>query len=98
MYNERYEDARNLIREDNMKMPGQYVFPDPDDRSKNDPCIIVENKRVLGIYNQAHPDEEDMQKVMPKVQTWFSEKATEKGWDNARFVGGQCILENEFKK
>lgn len=43
-----------------MKMAGQYVFPDPDDRSKNDPCIIVNNKKVLGIYNQAHPDEENM--------------------------------------
>lgn len=79
-------------------MAGQYVFPDPDDRSKNDPCIIVENKRVLGIYNQAHPDEENMQKVTQKVQDWFKRKAEENRWDNIRFSGGQCILENEFKK
>ena len=78
-------------------MPGQYVFPDPDDRSKNDPCIIVNNKKVLGIYNQAHPDEENMQKVTPKVQDWFKEKSIELGWDESKFSGGQCILENHFK-
>lgn len=44
-----------------MKMAGQYVFPDPDDRSKNDPSIIVSSKKVLGIYNQEHETEENMQ-------------------------------------
>lgn len=79
-----------------MKM-AKYVFPDPNDRSKNDPCVIVNNKKVLGLYNQAHPDEEDMQKVMDKVQTWVKDTATEKGWDEVKFAGGQCILENNFK-
>ena len=80
-----------------MKMAGQYVFPDPNDRSKNDPCVIVDNKRVLGIYNQAHPEEENMQKVTDKVQEWFKKEAEERGWDNSKFAGGQCILENLFK-
>ena len=81
-----------------MKMAGQYVFPDPDDRSKNDPCIIVSSKKVLGIYNQEHETEENMLKVTQKVQDWFSSKATELGWDDSKFSGGQCILENHFKK
>ena len=79
-------------------MPGHYVFPDPNDRSKNDPCVIVDNKKVLGIYNQEHPDEENMQKVTDKVQEWFNEKADELGWDESKFAGGQCILENHFVK
>lgn len=81
-----------------MKMPRLYVFPDPDDRSKNDPSIIVSSKKVLGIYNQEHENDENMQKVTQKVQDWFTEKAKESGWDDVRFSGGQCILENEFKK
>lgn len=81
-----------------MKMSRKYVFPDPDDRSKNDPSIIVNSKKVLGIYNQEHEEEENMQKVTQKVQEWFRSKATESGWDDVRFSGGQCILENEFKK
>lgn len=80
-----------------MKM-GHYIFPDPDDRSKNNPCFIVNTKKVLGIYNQEHPENEDMQKVTPKVQEWFKNKATDYGWDEAKFSGGQCILENHFSK
>lgn len=80
-----------------MSMSRLYVFPDPDDRSKNDPSIIVSSKKVLGIYNQEHDDEENMQKVTQKVQDWFKDKAETKGWDDVRFSGGQCILENEFK-
>ena len=80
-----------------MGMSRKYVLPDPNDRSKNDPNIIVESKRVLGLYNQEHTEEDDMQKVTTKVQDWFTEKATEAGWDEIKFSGGQCILGNEFK-
>ena len=75
-----------------------YVFPDPDDRSKNDPNIIVSSKKVLGLYNQEHEPDEHMQKVTQKVQDWFREKANNKGWDEISFSSGQCILKNEFKK
>lgn len=81
-----------------MKMAGKYVFPDPNDRSKNNPCTIMDNKKVLGIYNQGHSEDEDMQKVTDKVQDWIREKAEELGWDEIKFAGGQCILENHFKK
>lgn len=79
-----------------MKM-AKYVFPDPNNRSKNDPCIIIETKMVLGLYNQAHDDEE-MQKVTEKVQKWITEQAECNGWDEATFVGSQCILKNKFIK
>lgn len=79
-----------------MKMSRKYVFPDPNDRSKNDPSIIISSKKVLGIYNQENEDEE-MQKVTQKVQDWFSKKSTDAGWDEVSFSGGQCILKNSFK-
>jgi len=79
-------------------MIGQCAFPDPDDRSKNDPCVVVNNERVLRIYNQTHPDEENVTKVTDKVQDWFKNKAETVGWDEIKFIGGQCILENHFKK
>ena len=74
----------------------KYILPDPDDRSKNDPCIIMDTKKVLGLYNQSHDDEE-MQKVTPKVQEWTIAEAQKNGWDEARFIGNQCLLENKFK-
>lgn len=81
-----------------MKRLKKFVFPDPDDRTKNDPCVIVLNQRVIGIYNHGHNNDEKIHKVNQKVQDWFKEKAINNGWDNVRFSGGQCILENEFKK
>lgn len=81
-----------------MKMSRKYVFPDPNDRSKNDPCTIVDSKKVLGLYNQEHRDDEDMQKVTQKVQDWCKDKAEQAGWDEVSFSGGQCILKNNFTK
>lgn len=57
----------------------------------------MDTKKVLGLYNQCHEDE-DMQKVTQKVQDWTIEQATKSGWDEAKFIGSQCILENKFSK
>lgn len=82
-----------------MKMARPYVFPDPDDRSKNNPAIIVSSEQVIGLYNQLNKDGDEMQRVTPKVQEWFITEAKEnQGWDDARFAGNQCILENKFEK
>ena len=78
-------------------MPRPFVFPDPDDRSKNDPSVIASSQQVLGLYNQEN-DEEEMQRVTKKVQDWFIERAKQEGWDEASFSGNQCILKNTFKK
>lgn len=74
-------------------MSRPHSFPDPDDRSPNDPSVIVTSEQVLGIYNRAHANEESkMQKVTTKVQEWFTEQAYEQGWNNVEFAGNQCIL------
>ena len=81
-----------------MKMARPYAFPDPNDRSKNNPAIIVSSEQVIGLYNQLNKEGDEMQRVTPKVQDWFIKEATEnQGWDDARFAGSQCILENLFK-
>lgn len=78
-----------------MNIARPYAFPDPDDRSKNNPAIIVSSEQVIGLYNQFNKDGDDIQRVMPKVQDWFVKEAKEnQGWDEAKFVGNQCILEN----
>lgn len=81
-----------------MKMARPYVFPDPNDRSKNNPAVIVSSEQVIGLYNQMNEDGDEMQRVTPKVQEWFIKEATKnQAWDEARFAGNQCILENKFK-
>lgn len=79
-------------------MARPYVFPDPDDRSKNDPSYIVSSQQVLGIYNQENDDQDEMQKVTKKVQDWFLEQAAARGWDDYHFAGNQCILQSKFTK
>lgn len=71
-------------------MSRPYVFPDPNDRSPNDPSIIVSTEQVLGIYNQ--DCDEDMQRVTAKVMDWFKSEALAYKWDEVTFVGNQCIL------
>ena len=76
-------------------MPRPYVFPDPNDRSPNNPSVIVSSQQVLGLYNAGNS--ERMDKVTDKVRSWFTNAAKEKGWDGAQFSGGQCFLTKEFK-
>lgn len=74
-----------------------YAFPDPNDRSKNDPSFIVSSQQVIGIYNQYNDEDDEMQRVTKKVQDWFLGYSKEQGWDEASFSGNQCILKNNFK-
>lgn len=43
-----------------MRMSRLFVFPDPDDRSKNNPAIIVTSEQVIGLYNQYNKDGEEV--------------------------------------
>lgn len=73
-------------------MAKKYVFPDPDDRSVNSPSVLLEKKKVLGLYNQEHPEEEDMERVTEKVQKWVDSEARNEGWNQTENVGGGQIL------
>lgn len=78
-------------------MARPFVFPDPNDRSANDPSFIVSPTQVLGIYKQYTGEE--MKRITSKVQDWFCEKAIQEyAWDEARFSGNQCILEVNLQK
>lgn len=75
-------------------MARKYIFPNPDNRSKNDPKKVVDSDKVLGIYNDSVESCDRMQKVTKKVQDWFIDEALNQGWDGAEFAGNQCILTN----
>lgn len=76
-----------------------HFFPDPNDRTKNDPATIVSSKQVIGIYNQLNKDGNEIQCITSDVKDWFVKEAIDNyGWDEAKFIGNQCILENKFKK
>ena len=72
-------------------MARPYVFPDPNDRSVNEPTIVCSQPQVLGNYNQANP-ESKMDKVSVTVRDWFKAEAKKAGWNNVDFHGSQCVL------
>ena len=76
-------------------MPRPYVFQDPNNRSPNDPSIIVSSQQVLGLYNRAN--KEKMENVTEKVRAWFTSEAKKRGWSRAVFSGGQCVLTRDFQ-
>ncbi len=68
-------------------------FPDPDDRSKNQPTYVLERGDVLNLYNQENSGEE-AKRVVKSVQDWFTDRAKQEGWDDIDFHEGKCILRN----
>ena len=72
-------------------MARPYVFPDPKDRSINEPSLVASQAQVLGNYNQANPND-TREKVTDPVKTWFKDEASKAGWKSVDFHGSQCIL------
>lgn len=70
-----------------------FVFPDPNDMTPNNPGMIINSEQILGLYNQEHPKDQ-MQRVVTKVRSWFEEQAISEQWDEVKFAGNQCLLQN----
>ena len=71
-------------------MPKPLKFPDPNDRSFNEPKIIVSPGDVIKLYNQKHNTTQE--RVTKPVREWFVDEAKSFDWDTAEFTGTQCIL------
>lgn len=73
-------------------MARKFVFPDPNDRSYNEPKVILDQPRVIGLFNQENNVRPKRQMVTQDVKEWFTNEAISRGWDTAEFVGNQCTL------
>ena len=72
----------------------KFVTPDPNDRSPNNPSIIVEANQVLGLYIQANGT--DSTRVVESVKTWFENKMHDEGWTEVHFSGNQCYCQLKY--
>ena len=51
-------------------------FPDANDRTPNNPCILLDHKEVIKIYNDDSKHYHDqVSKINNTVREWFEEKA-----------------------
>lgn len=70
------------------------LFPDVNDRTPNDPAVLLSKAQVENIFSyycsrQKNPAWQDVQELV-------TSKAKEAGWDQVRFSGKQAILIAEF--
>ena len=72
-------------------MARPFLIPDPNDRSVNEPSVIVSGNQVLGYYNQ-HNKQNKKTRVVSSVQQWYMNEAAKAGWTHQVFSGSQCIL------
>jgi hypothetical protein len=76
-------------------MPRPFAFPDPNDRSPNDPSVTVQPFNILGLYNQATGEEKT--RVVEAVKEWFvTEARATYGWPEASFAGNVAVLTREL--
>lgn len=66
------------------------VFPNPADRTKDEPADLISAKLVLRLYNIIHAIKVDT--VTPAVKDWFLAEAKEVGWQKIEFLGNQALL------
>jgi energy-converting hydrogenase Eha subunit F len=69
-----------------------FVFPDPDDRSKNSPAVLIQPEEILSAYLQAYPDNTTATAKDVAVHNWFANKAIDMGWKIYYHAGNQAIL------
>lgn len=69
------------------------TIPDPNDRTINEPCVLLSSKNVIAIYRKMKnigngPVYRDI------VRDWFKEEAKKAGWTVVEFQGEgyQCLL------
>ncbi|NDV24113.1 hypothetical protein [Desulfovibrio sp. JC022] len=77
-------------------MARPFIAPDPNDRSVNEPSVVVSANQVLGYYNQENKDNK-RERVVDSVKSWYMDKMEEAGWSEAKFTGSQCVLGANIK-
>jgi hypothetical protein len=79
-------------------MAKNFVFPDPNDRTPNEPIVMVSSAEILGLYNQVNTYDK-IGRVTQEVQDWFTNEAVNKyNWHTATFTGNQCLLTMNLPK
>ena len=68
-----------------------FEFPDPNDRSVNEPHEKLERREILGLSNQANPGA-DAKNVSDTVKTWLTDEGKRRGFNSVQFVESTAIL------
>jgi hypothetical protein len=72
-------------------MARPYEFPDPNDRSVNNPHQLAEREVILALYNQANAAN-PYTNLSEAVRNWFETAAKAQGWASVQFVDQAAVL------
>ena len=72
-------------------MARRQEFPDPRDRSINEPTVILNNTKVLALFNQENT-EDKAKYVSENVRRWVQQGAKDRGWQEVEWHGNQAVL------
>lgn len=75
------------------------LLPSPEDRTVNDPAVLVPSENVLAIYNanQGFKNKEAQNHITEAVRRHVAELAEKAGWSNVRFYGNSLFLEAKVR-
>jgi len=75
------------------------IFPDPNDRTPNEPYLVLTTERVINIYNFYNVDN-PVDKLKVEVKAWMCAEAMKRNWDSCEWSGALkevCLLGAHFK-
>ena len=72
----------------------EFNLPDPNDRSPNQPVVLVSPSEVLEAFFKY--TKKDVSIVTEEVKGWYISATKMIGWSDAYFTGCQCILTRHF--
>ena len=65
-------------------MAKRFKFPDPDNRTPNEPAVFCPVSRILSLYNEANGKE--AARLSASVQAWFIAATQDAGWAGCVFL------------
>lgn len=84
--------AKTTTKKDGRGRP--YEIPDPDDRSVNNPHVIVEGKAVLGYIRQGVDPKAKV--VSQAVRVGYEAAAKSAGWADVTWVEDAAVLKADI--
>lgn len=78
-------------------MPRKFVMPDPNDRSQNEPAVILSPAQVLGLYNQENSNDKKA-RIVDSVKEAVVKNAKDAGWDEVEPIGNQMLLRKKWSE
>jgi uncharacterized protein (DUF2235 family) len=72
-------------------MARRYEWPDPKDRSPNNPHTLLEREAVIDLYRQGTGNE-DAKNLTEAIKEWFVGEAKKRGWDDVTWADQTAVL------